>query len=82
MMSIPDPIESIRPAFVSIAQARLISGLSRSEIYRRLDAGDISAKKAGSRTLIILESLIAFLQSLPQADFRGTRAKKRAAHVR
>ena len=61
------------PIFVSIADARTISGLSRSAIYRQLAAGNIRAVKGGSRTLIVLESLIKHLEALPQATFRASR---------
>jgi hypothetical protein len=61
------------PIFVSIADARVISGLSRSELYRRLAAGSIRAVKGGSRTLIVLESLISHLKSLPTATFHASR---------
>jgi hypothetical protein len=56
-----------------IPDACRISGLSRSEIYRRLAAGDIRAVKSGSRTLILMDSLRAHLASLPTATFRAPR---------
>jgi excisionase family DNA binding protein len=56
-----------------IPEACRISGLSRSEIYRRLAAGDIRAVKSGSRTLILMDSLRAHLTSLPLATFRAPR---------
>jgi hypothetical protein len=60
---------SIRdPLLISISDARTISGLSRAELYRRL-AGDIRAVKSGTRTLIVLQSLIDHLKSLPAATF-------------
>lgn len=57
----------------SIPDACRISGLSRSEIYRRLAAGDIHAVKSGSRTLILMDSLRAHLANLPPATFRTPR---------
>jgi hypothetical protein len=66
-------IEKVDPLLVSIADARTISGLSRSELYRRLAAGKIRAVKCGSRTLIVLESLIEHLKSLPTATFHLSR---------
>jgi hypothetical protein len=60
------------PLLISIADARTISGLSRSAIYRQLAAGNIRAVKGGSRTLIILQSLIEHLGSLPPATFLGS----------
>jgi excisionase family DNA binding protein len=53
-----------------IGDACRISGLSRSEVYRRLAAGDIRAIKSGSRALILMDSLRAYLASLPAATFR------------
>jgi hypothetical protein len=63
--------DPVPPFAVSIADARRISGLSRSELYRRLAAGKISAVKGGSRTLVILDSLLRHLRSLPAATFRA-----------
>jgi len=57
-----------------ISDACRISGLSRSEIYRRLAAGDIHAVKSGSRTLILMDSLRVHLASLPAATFRAPKA--------
>jgi hypothetical protein len=56
-----------------IPEAVRISGLSRSEIYRRLATGDIRAIKSGSRTLILMDSLKAHLRALPPATFRAPR---------
>lgn len=50
---------------VTIPEAVKISGLSRSRIYECLQAGAISAKKAGRRTLIPYAALEAYLASLP-----------------
>jgi hypothetical protein len=61
------------PLAVTIHEAVRVSGLSRSELYRRLGAGDIRAVKSGSRTLILMDSLRAHLASLPAATFRVPR---------
>jgi hypothetical protein len=66
-------IENVSPMMVSIAEARRISGMSRSELYRRLAANKFMAVKSGSRTLIVLDSLIVHLKSLPAATFRAPR---------
>jgi hypothetical protein len=59
-----------QPLTVTICEATRLSGLSRSEIYRRLVAGDITARKSGCRTLIIWASLQAHIEGLPPAEFR------------
>lgn len=62
---------TVEPMAASIADACRLSGLSRSEIYRRLAAGDIFAIKSGSRTLILVSSLKDHLAALPAATFRA-----------
>jgi len=80
-MSVSDQIQSnsksnrhqgaqIEPFASTISEACRISGLSRSELYRRLATGDITAVKNGNRTLILIESLRAFIDRLPRASFR------------
>jgi hypothetical protein len=62
------------PLAAPIPEACRISGLSRSEIYRRLGDGSIKAIKSGSRTLVLVESLRLHLATLPAATFRPARA--------
>jgi hypothetical protein len=64
----------IEPLAASIPDACRISGLSRSEIYRRLATGDIRAIKSGARTLIVMDSLRAHLARLPIARFGPPRS--------
>jgi len=64
----------MEPLAAPIPDACRVSGLSRSEIYRRLAAGDIRAVKSGSRTLILMDSLRAHLAGLPAATFRAPSA--------
>jgi len=63
--------EQFHPFAISIAECRRITGLSRTEIYRRLAAHQFHAVKAGNRTLVLYESLIKHLKTLPAARFRG-----------
>jgi hypothetical protein len=66
-------VPRLEPIAAAIPAACHISGLSRSEIYRRLATGDIRAVKSGARTLILLDSLRAHLAQLPPATFRTPR---------
>jgi hypothetical protein len=68
-------IGSAQPLAVTIFDAVRLSGLSRSEIYRRLSSGDIQARKSGCRTLIVWDSLKAHIEALPAAEFRTPRPK-------
>jgi hypothetical protein len=65
-------ISGAQPLTLTIHEAVRLSGLSRSEIYRRLSRGDIQARKSGCRTLIIWASLKAHIEGLPQAEFRAS----------
>jgi len=53
------------PIVLSVSEAIAISRLSRSELYRAFQRGDLSAKKHGRRTLIMREELVRYLQALP-----------------
>ncbi len=48
-----------------------MTGISRSELYRRLAARDIRAIKLGRRTLIVLDSVHEYLARLPSATFKA-----------
>ena len=63
-----------QPLTVTIPEAVRLSGLSRSEIYRRLGTGDIEARKSGSRTLIVWTSLKSHVDALPAARIRAPKA--------
>ncbi len=68
-ISAPAAQRDIEPLALPICDAIRVSGLSRSEVYRRLAAGDIRAVKAGAKTLVLTQSLKAFLSGLPAATF-------------
>ena len=65
---------SLDPLALPIADAVTFSGLSRSEVYRQLASGNLRAVKSGSRTLVLVESIRAYLASLPTATFRPAKA--------
>lgn len=49
---------------VTIPQACKITGLGRSTIYRLFEEGKLQRLKAGSRTLIKMDDLEAYIESL------------------
>jgi excisionase family DNA binding protein len=53
------------PLTVTIPDTVKASGISRTMIYEALKRGDLTAHKAGRRTLISFASLQAYLASLP-----------------
>lgn len=53
------------PITLSIPRTVEVSGLSRSSIYEALKRGDLTAVKAGRRTLIRFSDLETYMASLP-----------------
>ncbi len=53
------------PIALTISEAVRVSGKSRTALYEALKRGDLSARKAGRRTLILFADLQAYLASLP-----------------
>lgn len=53
------------PLTVTIPDAVKATGMSRTSIYEALKRGDLTARKAGRRTLISFADLEAYLASLP-----------------
>jgi len=51
------------PISVKVPEAVRLSGLSRSRIYELMRSGDIEYAKVGSSTLIMVDSLRAFIRS-------------------
>ena len=49
----------------TIAEAVEISGLSRSALYKLFKAGKITPRKNGKRTLVIVDELRRYVESLP-----------------
>ena len=59
-----------RPAYSTIDDWCLISGMSKRSTYKALGRGDLQAIKCGSRTLVNVEAGLAWLQSLPPDHIR------------
>ncbi len=53
------------PIALTISDAVKVSGISRTSIYEALKRGDLTALKAGRRTLIRHAELEAFMAGLP-----------------
>jgi excisionase family DNA binding protein len=53
------------PITVTIPNAVKASGLSRTALYDALKRGDLTAVKAGRRTLIRYADLVAYMERLP-----------------
>jgi len=63
------------PIAVPIPEAVALSGMSHSAVYRELASGNLRAVKQGARTLVMMDSIRAYLASLPAATFRQPRRR-------
>ena len=59
------PTGSLPKAYGTLPEAVQFSGLSRTALYEALKRGDLTARKAGRRTLISFADLEMYLASLP-----------------
>ena len=53
----------------SIEECCQATGIGRTKIYQAIGSGELIAKKAGSRTIILPKHVEAYLDNLPVADF-------------
>lgn len=64
---------------VSVSEAVRVSGVGRTSIYEAIGDGRVEAVKCGSKTLVLMESLRAFIASLPRIQVRGTMTQRSGA---
>jgi hypothetical protein len=67
------------PAFASIEDWCVISGMSRRTTYERLGSGELRAVKLGSKTLVDVPHGLSWLRSRPPAVIRAPRARQAVA---
>jgi excisionase family DNA binding protein len=63
-------VQRLTPIGLSPIEAAQFLGTSRSRIYRLLREGRLVALKQGVATIVTMESLTAYVGSLPAATFR------------
>ena len=61
------------PILATIPDAVKLSGVGRTKLYQMIGAGEIEARKAGARTLVVVASLMAWLEALPPARIAAPR---------
>ncbi len=60
----PEPTHRLGLSSVESCQ---VSGLGRPKIYEAIGSGELIAKKAGRRTIILPKHLATYLENLPAA---------------
>jgi hypothetical protein len=71
----------IEPLLVSINQTAQIIGRCNATVYDLLGAGDLEARKSDGRTLVTMESIKRYVDSLPKAEI-APRPKRKPQHLR
>jgi hypothetical protein len=74
------PVCAIEPRLLTLRNAIAIYGISRSEWYRRHEAGQITLRKVNGRTMILVAEAEELLKSLPAVP-RGGRVATDQADV-
>ena len=54
------------PIAVPLEDAPRLFGISKSHIYRMSKAGHIDLRKVGRKTIVMTDTMLAYLGSLPQ----------------
>ncbi|MBZ0262982.1 MAG: excisionase family DNA-binding protein [Hyphomicrobiales bacterium] len=55
---------------VSIVEAARRAGVGRSTIYEAVNRGEIKLRKSGTRSLLLVDDLKAWVENLPQAKIQ------------
>jgi excisionase family DNA binding protein len=55
---------------LNLKQAVEVTGLTRSHLYEAMKRGELSARKAGRRTIIMADELRRYVESLPSKEDR------------
>jgi hypothetical protein len=71
----------IEPFLLSIPQTSQAIGRCNATIYELVGAGQLVAVKSDGRTLITMESIKAYVASLPRAQI-APRPKRKPQHLR
>jgi len=69
-----------QPLSVTIAGATARCGINRTKLYELVGSGKLEAVKCGTRTLILVRSLDAYVASLPHAEMREPRQLRGTQH--
>jgi len=77
-MNIKDNAAQVRPAYATIDDWMMISGMGRRAVYDELGLGNLRAVKRGARTLVDVDHGLAWLRSLPPAKIRAPRLRQAA----
>jgi hypothetical protein len=53
---------------LTLTEASIVSGIGRTKLYEAIADGQLTARKYGSRTIVLRGELLRFLTSLPEVQ--------------
>jgi len=53
---------------LTLAEASIVSGIGRTKLYQAIADGQLTARKYGSRTIVLRGELLRFLTSPPEVQ--------------
>jgi excisionase family DNA binding protein len=53
---------------LTLNEASIVAGIGRTKLYEAIAAGELKARKFGSRTIVLRDDLLGFLKSLPEVQ--------------
>ena len=71
----------VEPLLLSIPQTSQTIGRCVATVYELLGSGQLEAKKSDARTLVTMESIRRYVDSLPKAEI-APRPKRKPQHLR
>ena len=58
----------LRTEGLTLAEASIVSGIGRTKLYEAITSGNLTARKCGTRTIVLRDELMRFLASLPEVQ--------------
>ena len=71
-------VNAAYPAFATMDRWKDLTGMSRRKTYDEIARGNLRAIKSGKRTLVDVQHGLAFMRSLPLAEFKVMERPKQA----
>jgi predicted DNA-binding transcriptional regulator AlpA len=60
-------VNAMTPIAVNIPQAAAMIGIARSSLYRLFQDGQLTPRKSGKRTLVLVSDIERYVANLPKA---------------
>ena len=66
LAALPVEAPTMRKIALTLSEATEVSGIGRSSLYKLFNDGKLTPRKAGKKTLILVDELETYLRNLPK----------------